>query len=155
MPNTLVAILLPVIACAPVTSEIEIVPDAQVGKNATPFRHVNKPAHDDFRGLFLLDRMSCEANGASLGAQHTGDCAIERRFADAIRTEDGNNFTFPHREIDAVQHFGLSITSVEVADGEQRISVHAAPPALPQRRDLNRPPRRRDPQRFPSACLWQ
>ena len=78
------ATLLPAIARSSISSQFEVVSYAQVGKNAAPFRHVNKSARNDSRRLFPLDCVPCELNGALGRAQHPGDCAVERRFTDAI-----------------------------------------------------------------------
>src|SRR5262249_23920617 len=82
--KNLFSILLSAIACPAISSQFEIVSYGQIGKNAAPFRHVNKSARNDSRRLLTLDCVPRELNGAFGRAQHPGDCAVERRLTDAI-----------------------------------------------------------------------
>src|SRR5262249_60499007 len=71
----------------PVAAEIEILPDRQVGKDAAPLGHMDKPARDDRRGLLSLDRAAGEPDGAVRRAQHARDGAVERRLPRSVRAE--------------------------------------------------------------------
>src|SRR5262249_54142423 len=52
------AILPSLIARAPISPKIEIVPDAQIGKDAAAFWHMNEATRDDACRLLSLDHMS-------------------------------------------------------------------------------------------------
>src|SRR5262249_59423523 len=69
-------ILLSAIACSTISSELEIVPYAQVGKNAAPFRYVSESTRDNSRRLFPRDCMPREQDPTFRGTQHSGDCPV-------------------------------------------------------------------------------
>ena len=76
---------------APIAAEIEILSHRQIGKDAAALRHVDKPARDDLRRFLPLDRDAVEMDRAGARAHHTRKRAVERRLADAVGTEHGDD----------------------------------------------------------------
>src|SRR6185437_5034469 len=85
------AILRAARAGAPVAAEIEILAHREIGEDAPALRHMNKSARDDCGRLLAADVDTIEPDRAARGAQDTRKSAVERRFADAIRAEHGND----------------------------------------------------------------
>jgi hypothetical protein len=121
-----------------VTTEIEVVAHRQIGKDPPAFRHVNEPTRNNGRWLFANNVGSFKDDSARPCAQDPRDCPVERRLANAIRSENGDDFARVHHKIDTAQHLCLAVAGVQVLHLEHRASEHATPSALLQRHGQDR-----------------
>src|SRR5580700_659345 len=131
---------------AAIAAEIEIVAHRQVGKNAPAFGNVNEAAGNDRRRLLMLDSRAVEQDRAAARTHNAGDGAVERRLADAVRAENGDDLARVDFQIDAAQYVRVAIPGAQRANVEQRLGGHcfSRPARLrpwPQRRGPDRPRR--------------
>ena len=82
-----------------------------------------RPARDDRRRLLALDRGAVEADRAARARTMPEMRAVERRFADAVGAEHGDDLARRDIEVDAAQHFGLAIAGAQPANVEQRAQL--------------------------------
>ena len=115
---------------AAVAAEIEILAHRQVGEHPPPFRHLDEPARDDCRRLLVLDRFAVEADRAGTRAHDAGNRPVERRLADPVGAEHGDDLARLNDEVDAAQYFGFAVAGAQAVDGKQRVSGHGAAPSL-------------------------
>src|SRR5262245_16988443 len=101
-------------SCSPITPKIEIVLYAEVRKDAATFRNVNESTRHYVRRPLPPDCIAGEVDRTFRGAHYAGDCAVESRFASAIGSEHGNDFTPVYRKVDATEHLGFPVTGVQV-----------------------------------------
>ena len=65
---------------------------------------------------------AADADGAARGLDHAGDDLEQRRFAGAVLADDGERFTAPELEADAVEraeHVGGAVAAQQVPDEAQ------------------------------------
>ena len=115
---------------AAIAAEVEIVAHRQVRKDAPALRHMDKPARDDRRRLVALDGDAVEQDRAAARAHNAGNGAVERRLADAVRTEHGDDLARLDSQIDAAQHVSVAVAGAERAHLEERLSGHERLPTF-------------------------
>ena len=81
---------------------------------------MNETTRDNRRRLFALDGGAVETDRSRARAHNAGDGAIERRFADAVRAEHGDDLAVGDAKINAAQYFGIAVAGAQIVDFQER-----------------------------------
>ena len=84
-------------------AELEVVADAELGKDAAPLRHQRDAAFDDLMGRQGVEIGSVERDSATFGPLQPGDCLEEGRLARAVGAEDDDGLALRDLDVDAVE----------------------------------------------------
>ena len=103
----------------------EVLVDAQVGEDLTPFGHERDAGAGDAVRRPARDLATGEGDAAGARRQQSHHRANERRLAHAVATEHADDLAWRDREIDAEQHLRPAVAGVDRAHLEQRRRHHA------------------------------
>src|SRR5690606_1624434 len=97
-------ILLCIAACPAKGAELQVFRDRQVREDLAPFRHMGNAERDDVAGLLARDCDTLERDRSTARANEAGDDVVERRLADTVRAEKGDDLACLDAHVDALQH---------------------------------------------------
>ena len=106
-------------------ADLEVFEHGHVGDDAPSLHDLEDAAANDFVRVFVGDRLPVEGDVASddfavFGVQQTGDGLQRRRFAGAVRPEQGDDLPFGNLQTDAAQdQHDVVIDDFDVFNGEQ------------------------------------
>ena len=137
---------------APKASELEVLANRQVGKDAPAFGHLDQAKLDHARGVGSMDVLAIEPHAASSLRCNARQDVVERRFAGAVAAEQGHDLAPSDVEAHASENLDDAVSSAEVANLK-----HGRPRAAtaPRRRDPDRPRSRPGRPRSPPASRWR
>ena len=106
---------------ADISTHRQVFQNGHAGKHAATFWHHGQALFDQIPGAFAFDALTEVLDITVLERQGACDGFHGRRFTSAVRTDQGDQFTFTHFKIDAFDRLNTAVTHFESADFEKNI----------------------------------
>src|SRR6058998_1449062 len=117
-----------------VRAHLEVLPDGEVGEDATSLGTVGDAGREDVRGLGAVDRAPVEHDAPARGGEQAGNRAQRGRLAGAVGADHADEFAGVHDQIEAPEDRHGTVRGVEVFEAEQRSAVRHGRRRTPGRR---------------------